>query len=124
MENSIQKWVNFSFIAAAVLVAFILDRAFGSVAAAWDLETRIRNIELYTRVGSLVFGLIAFLVMSKTQSVQRFTQEVVTELTKVTWPAGRETLGSTGIVIVMVLISSVVLGLLDFAWTKLLQWIL
>jgi len=124
MENSIQKWVSFSFIACAVLIAFLLDRSFGFVASTWDLETRIRNIELVTRVGSLVVGVAAYMVLSRSTSIQKYTEEVIAELTKVTWPASRETFASTGIVIVMVVISSVVLGLLDFVWTKLMQWIL
>jgi len=124
MENSIQRWVSFSFIACAVLIAFLLDRSFGFVASTWDLETRIRNIELVTRVGSLVVGVAAYMALSRTASIQKYTEEVVTELTKVTWPASRETFASTGVVIVMVVISAVVLGLLDFVWTKLMQWIL
>jgi preprotein translocase subunit SecE len=47
-----------------------------------------------------------------TRSVQ-FLREVKTELKKVTWPTRKQTLGSTGVVIVLVMIVSMFLGLVD-----------
>ena len=47
-----------------------------------------------------------------TRSVQ-FLREVKTELKKVTWPTRKQTLGSTGVVIVLVMIISMFLGLVD-----------
>ena len=47
-----------------------------------------------------------------TRAVQ-FLREVKIELKKVTWPTRKQTLGSTAVVIVLVMIISVVLGLVD-----------
>lgn len=47
-----------------------------------------------------------------TRSVQ-FLREVKTELKKVTWPTRQQTLGSTAVVLVLVLIISTFLGLVD-----------
>ncbi len=47
-----------------------------------------------------------------TRSVQ-FLREVRTELKKVTWPTRKQTLGSTAVVLVLVLIISLFLGLVD-----------
>ncbi|MCU0538491.1 MAG: preprotein translocase subunit SecE [Desulfobacterales bacterium] len=47
-----------------------------------------------------------------TRSVQ-FLREVKTELKKVTWPTRQQTLGSTAVVLVLVLIISLFLGLVD-----------
>lgn len=43
----------------------------------------------------------------------RFLREVRLELKKVSWPSRREISGSTGVVIVSVLIVAVYLGILD-----------
>lgn len=46
------------------------------------------------------------------RSIQ-FLREVKIELKKVTWPTRKQTLGSTGVVIVLVMIISMFLGLVD-----------
>jgi preprotein translocase subunit SecE len=47
-----------------------------------------------------------------TRSIQ-FLREVRTELKKVTWPTRKQTLGSTAVVLVLVMIISLFLGLVD-----------
>ena len=43
-----------------------------------------------------------------------FLSEAVTELKKVTWPNRKETLGTTGVVLVLVFFIGAYLGLVDF----------
>lgn len=57
------------------------------------------------------------------KSVQ-FLREVKIELKKVTWPTRKQTLGSTVVVIVLVVIISLFLGLVDVSLSKLIQAIL
>jgi preprotein translocase subunit SecE len=45
---------------------------------------------------------------------KNFLVEAVQELKKVTWPNRKETLGTTGVVLVLVLFISVYLGFVDF----------
>jgi preprotein translocase subunit SecE len=58
------------------------------------------------------------------QKVGGFLQEFRTEMKKVTWPARKETLSSTAVVIVTVLIIVAFLGLVDFALGKIVQSVL
>ena len=55
-----------------------------------------------------------------TRAVQ-FLREVKIELKKVTWPTRKQTLGSTAVVIVLVMIISVFLGLVDVSLGNLVQ---
>jgi preprotein translocase subunit SecE len=48
--------------------------------------------------------------------VNHLTVEIVTELSKVTWPTRKELSASTVVVIVLSIIASVILGLFDFFW--------
>jgi preprotein translocase subunit SecE len=57
------------------------------------------------------------------KSVQ-FLREVKIELKKVTWPTRKQTLGSTVVVIILVMIISLFLGLVDVSLSKLMQAIL
>ena len=51
----------------------------------------------------------------------QFLREVKIELKKVTWPTRKQTLGSTAVVIVLVMIISVFLGLVDMSLGNLVQ---
>ncbi len=57
------------------------------------------------------------------KSIQ-FLREVKNELKKVTWPSRKQTMGSTVVVIVLVLIISIFLGVVDIGLSKLVQTIL
>ena len=124
MESQHQKWVNLSYLVFAALVAYVISAAATNVSGALDFETRVRNIDLIIRIGTLVLGGLIFLFLFRNEKTNTFMNEVVAELTRVTWPTRKETVSATFVVIVMVLLSGLVLGFLDFAWTKLLQMII
>jgi len=52
---------------------------------------------------------------------KQFVLEVVSELRKVTWPNRKETLGTTGVVLILVIIVSIYLGLVDYALSHLVR---
>ncbi len=54
----------------------------------------------------------------------QFLREAKVELKKVTWPTPKEALGSTSVVIVVVVIVSVFLGFVDLGLTKLVKMVL
>jgi preprotein translocase subunit SecE len=56
--------------------------------------------------------------------VRSYLDEVKAELGKVTWPTRKETIATTWVVIVIVLIISVYLCACDLALTKLMRFIL
>ncbi len=46
------------------------------------------------------------------------------ELKKVTWPTPKQTLASTSVVIIVVIIVSIFLGIVDFGLTKIVKLVL
>ena len=54
----------------------------------------------------------------------QFLREVRVELKKVTWPSRKETLASTAVVIVIVIIISAFLGLVDMGLSNLIRFVL
>lgn len=58
------------------------------------------------------------------RKVSVFYQEFKTEMKKVTWPGRKDTVSSTAVVIVTVLVIVAFLGLVDFALGKVVQSIL
>jgi len=124
METEHQKWVNLSFLAVAILFGYIIFSTSGKIVGAYDLEARVRNVDLILRGISAVAGGILFLVLYKNEQANQFMNEVIVELSRVTWPTQKDTRSATIVVIIMVLISGVVLGFLDYCWVQLLKWIL
>jgi len=54
----------------------------------------------------------------------QFLREVRVELKKVTWPSRKQTMGSTGVVLVLVIIIAAFLGLADIALSSLIRVVL
>ena len=54
----------------------------------------------------------------------QFFREVKVELTKVTWPTKKQTIGSTAVVIVFVFVVAIFLGLVDIGLSNLIRLIL
>ena len=53
---------------------------------------------------------------------KNFLSEAVQELRKVTWPNRKETLGTTGVVLILVFFIGAYLGLVDFLLTHLVRF--
>ncbi|OEU50476.1 MAG: preprotein translocase subunit SecE [Desulfobacterales bacterium S3730MH5] len=58
------------------------------------------------------------------QKTIQFLREVRIELRKVTWPTRKETLASTCVVIILVVIISSFLGLVDMGLSSLIRFVL
>ena len=58
------------------------------------------------------------------EKIRQFLTGSKVELKKVTWPTPKQTLASTSVVIVVVIIVSVFLGIVDFGLTKVIKLVL
>jgi len=58
------------------------------------------------------------------EKVRQFLAGSKVELRKVTWPTPKQTLASTSVVIIVVIIVSVFLGIVDFGLTKIVKLVL
>ena len=124
MESQNQKWVTGSLLAFSILVAYILFAALFKLAGIYDFETKVKNLDLVVRLIAMGVGALMFFIMYRSDNINQFLHEAVTELARVTWPTVKETYGATFVVIIMVLISGVILGMMDKFWTLVIQWIL
>jgi preprotein translocase subunit SecE len=59
-----------------------------------------------------------------TEKIKQFLTGSKIELKKVTWPTPKQTLASTSVVIIVVIIVSTFLGIVDFGLTKIVKLIL
>ena len=56
--------------------------------------------------------------------ISRYLRETSAELRKVTWPSRPDALRLTGLVLVVVFISSAVLGLLDYVFAQVVRFLI
>jgi preprotein translocase subunit SecE len=54
----------------------------------------------------------------------QFLSQAKAELKKVTWPTKKQTLASTGVVVIIVVIIAIYLGIIDVILSKLVKYIL
>lgn len=57
------------------------------------------------------------------QRIQRFWRETIGELRKVTWPTPEEAWKMTRIVLVVMVIMAAMLGVLDFAFSRMISFL-
>jgi preprotein translocase SecE subunit len=67
----------------------------------------------------VIAGVVALFVLLRNEKATAFTDSVVNELRRVTWPSREETLGNTGIVVGATVFFATLLSSYDFLWAKL-----
>ena len=67
---------------------------------------------------SVVAGVITIVALIRNPTAVSFTDEVVDELGKVTWPTRDETVRASTTVVVTTLFTAAVLGAYDYVWKQ------
>lgn len=124
MENQRQKWVNLILTATAILVASVAFVGFSKISAVYNLESSIKQIDLVIRFGSIALGAIFGLGLYFNNPANAFMNEVVLEMSRVTWPTSRESSNATVWVVLFVLVAGALLGALDSLWAWIIKMIL
>lgn len=113
MENNQQKWVNLSFVFAGLLLAYVLFVIATKFSVVFDFEGRIRDLDKILMGASTIIGLALFIGLYSSSVANNFMNEVVAEVSKVTWPTNNETLKATIAVLIAVTIAGFILWVVD-----------
>ena len=123
-EASRRKILTFSFVVAGfvvgLVVSVLLDTAIGSS----GLVARYASGDLVRHGLPVLLGLTSFGILQFNGRIQLWADESLVELSKVVWPSPRDTRNMTIVVCIMLIVSSLVLGLLDFVSTEAVQLLL
>jgi preprotein translocase SecE subunit len=120
MQSS-QKIVNLGLILAGVAVFLFLSNM---IQALWGLARLPRMQEwiiLPTDLISFALTVGGCFYSRRHEKANKFLNEVAIELSKVTWPENKETVISTGISCVMVVICAVILLTFDSLWGTIMR---
>jgi preprotein translocase SecE subunit len=116
-ENAPNKPVHLVYLCGALLLFYLLQ---------WTIDWLTGYFgqtpsELTISVSAAVLAVVTSVVLYKNDRIYHLTNEVMSELKKVTWPTAAEVRTATTVVIVMAIISALILGLFDFFWSNLTE---
>ncbi len=119
-----QKWVNLGLLLTAFLLFLLLGKVFDFF---WDLgRLPLLDEWIVHPVYLLSFGvsLGSTIWVRRSANINEFFNEVVVELSKITWPNRKETFMSAGVVSLLVMIASLALVTMDYLWSLVIRGIL
>ena len=119
------RYVVLSFVALGMLLWMMVGKGLGAL---WEVlkwnNLRILGDKLtLTDLIGFGFGGLLVLFLMKHEGVNKFAEEIGSELKKVTWPTKAELKAATIVVIITVFVMSFILGLMDAFWSKITSWI-
>ncbi len=115
-----EKFLLAVYIGAALLAGGLISAFALKGVAAFDLESKVQNIELIVRVLGVVLGIAVFVGLRRNNSVNSYLESVAIEfLEKVTWPTWKETWVTALVSIVFVVIVGLILSIFDWVFAGL-----
>ncbi len=120
-EKSNQNLVNFGFVIAGVIGYLITNVVLEVLAGTFGPVARFREIELVRHGLPVAVAIAIFLILFLNPKVQKWGDEVITEVGKVVWPSRKDTIAMTVVCCVMVVIAGIGLGVYDFLASQLIK---
>ena len=108
----LERWVQFTFVALAVFIVYVTDKL---VTFVWEFWAEPSDT-IVTAI-AVALGLAGSFLAYQNDRFRDFCTEVVTELSKVTWPTREETWYSTLVVLTASFIAAVYTGMFDAIWS-------
>ena len=111
-QLDLTRYVHIMFLAGGALATYL---AYEIITAVWVRFSPDPSFPLLFGLGIASGGGLA-LYLWRHERTRQLAQEVVAELSRVTWPTRQELGAATVVVIVTSIIMSIVLGLFDTLW--------
>jgi preprotein translocase subunit SecE len=108
----LSRWVQYVFVVIAAVVLWLADKL---ITVGWQYIDEPNDV-VVTAI-SAILGFAVALGLYRTEKSHRLVVDVVSELSKVSWPSRKETYASTIVVIVTSIIAAAIVGSFDFVWS-------
>jgi preprotein translocase subunit SecE len=116
-ENAPNKPVHLIYLCGAVLLFYLLQWSIDWVWGYFATAPSESKISMIAAVAAVVISVALY----RNDRVYHLANEVSGELKKVTWPTAKEVRAATLVVVVMAIVSSIILGVFDLAWSNLTE---
>lgn len=120
-----QRYVVVLFALFSLLAGWVAQAAVVSLLAQLAMpDDRIAGLVATSTVAGLAVGVGTLIGLLRWRRAIVFSDEVVGELVKVTWPTREETSRATTTVVLTTLLVAVLLGGYDLLWKSIADWVL
>jgi len=116
-ENAPNKPVHLMFLCGAIVCFYLTQWTTDWI---WGYFVKAPD-ELYVSVFAATFTIVLGTILYRSDRIYNLSNEVASELGKVTWPTAKEVRAATLVVVIMTLVSAFVLGLFDLVWSQLTE---
>lgn len=118
-------WVILSYVVAGLLTMVVVSAAASSAFVRFGFaDSRVLGLVSTSSLVALVAGVAVFFALVRNQRALAFTDEVVDELAKVTWPTRDETVRASITVVVTTMFVAGLLAAYDFLWKNVADYFL
>jgi len=117
VDNAPNKPVHLIFLCGAVLLFYLLQWSIDWIWGYFGSPPGDVTLAFLAAFVAITTSIVAY----KNDRFYHLTNEVTSELKKVTWPTSKEVRTATTTVIVMAVLSAVILGVFDLAWSNLTE---
>jgi preprotein translocase subunit SecE len=115
-----RKWTSAFLVACCFVITFATIKFLGQMSDWFELEAKVSNFTLVKQGLGIIVGAGVFFAVLYSKKATSYLDEVYSELLKVVWPDRESVVKLTiGIVIALIIVSSIFLGV-DFIFSKLL----
>lgn len=123
-QDNNKKIITLSYVAAAAVVWLVAGILLNTAAATFGAVARLMDMDVFRHGVPFALALGTFLALQFNAKVVTYTDEVVTEISKVVWPSKPETVAMTIVVCVMLLISAGLLAAFDLVSGYLVNYLI
>ena len=115
MENTNSKIITASLAAAGVVLGVTVHLLLKAFAGAFGVVARFADYDIVRHGLPITAGLLLFGICQFHPKIRAWAEEVVAEVRKVVFPSSKDTIAMTVSVVIMVLISSLIITVMDWA---------
>ncbi len=108
-KQTIKKVRSASFLATGLVAWITISVLFRALAGSFGVVQKFYGNELLAHGLPIVIGVAVFLYLQLSEKTNTLAEEVILEVSKVNWPARKDVVGMTIVVIIMVAIASLLL---------------
>lgn len=124
MTDSNGKYITVCFVLGGACAAYISKILLDALSSTWGLAARYIQGDLIVHGLPVTIGLIIFLTLQFNGKAVKWADEVIVEVRKVVWPSRKDTIATSIVVTIMLIISGVLLGVFDLISNYLVKYII
>ena len=108
-----RRWILISLFLFGITVGYVSFLLFRNINVMFRLATYFPFAEVLVKALPVVLGVGIFVWVYRSQSRMSYLDDVVGEIRKITWPTRKDTVASTIVVVIAILIIASILGVYD-----------